>query len=93
VRGPGEACAPVAAGLVGGLVEGEGDVDDPVGELQDVGVVGQQLELSQGLAPGGTRLSAAVCFALDASASRRGAPAPGRRSTGPVKMTIGSALP
>ncbi|GAB2961863.1 hypothetical protein GCM10023080_022870 [Streptomyces pseudoechinosporeus] len=41
VRGPGDVAAPVA---VGGLVQTEGDVDDAGSELQDVRVVGQQLE-------------------------------------------------
>ncbi|WP_329353214.1 hypothetical protein OG226_50865 [Streptomyces sp. NBC_01261] len=48
--------ATVAFDAVRGLVQGEGDVDDPVGERQDPHVVGQQLELGQGLARDGARL-------------------------------------
>ncbi len=44
VRGPGEVAAPVAVGPVGGLMEGEGDIDDVDRERQDPRVVGQQME-------------------------------------------------
>lgn len=74
MRGPGGVAAPVAVGLVGGLVQAEGDVDDAGGELQDARVVGQQLELGQGLADIGTRFErgrlAAVSSASDAPTSR-----------------------
>ncbi|MFD3931746.1 hypothetical protein [Streptomyces sp. NPDC058614] len=43
VPGPGKIAAPVAVGPVGGrLVQVEGDVDDAIGELQGVRVIGQQ---------------------------------------------------
>jgi hypothetical protein len=69
VRGPGEVEATVAVGAVGSLVQGEGDVDDPVGELQNARVVGQQLQFGQGLTPTAVRASNATVFAASCSAS------------------------
>ncbi|MGW7603218.1 hypothetical protein [Streptomyces antimycoticus] len=54
-RGAGEVAASVAVGPVGGLVQGEGDVDDARREREDPRVVGQELEFGQGFADGGAR--------------------------------------